>query len=320
MNCYKLSIDCYAAFLQASVIPASEIAAAYTEYNGFSIDESFDEAKGTGLVENGSLTDEGFGVAESICNPDRAVVASNSLFGLVPVCVFCLKNNVWTLVAIDYSSNEVNIVANIATTNIVEIAKDSLIGNPEIIDFSNFTITLNNDEMALLNCCQMLVSRKVRSNGGPLKPSELSFKIQDLVLGRDFATMAFADDVVLNNSEIFDFVKDSDRCRKAMDTLVAKGVFAKGFIEGYYQPGRVMIEKLAPQRGMFIVSYGDLSEGIGHKYYVFPNSILEVTADKNSVTFTSVRDLNYTLWTQQYSFTALKVYHPCTCVFESVKL
>ena len=32
MNCYKLSIDCYAAFLQASVIPASEIAAAYTEY------------------------------------------------------------------------------------------------------------------------------------------------------------------------------------------------------------------------------------------------------------------------------------------------
>ncbi len=116
-------------------------------------------------------------------------------------------------------------------------------------------------------------------------------------MGKEFASIALIEDVACENSTIFSLVGDPDRCFAAFNGLLEKQVFTKCRFEGYCQPAINMYYRLAPQKGMVILSYKDLETEVGHKYYVFPDSLMELSADANSITFNAVKELDYSLWT-----------------------
>lgn len=296
MNCFRMSIDCYSAFLQTSNLPVNRMAAAYLEFNGGNIEQALQETEGKGLVKNGRITPDGSMIASTISSPQKVVVASNSSFGAVPICVFSFKNGFWALTTLDYSSKVITLVAPIAATQIASVARDALIGDIQIMNFSPFSISLTNDEISIYNLSLMLLNNRAKAKGGPLVPEDCYFNFQDLIMGKEFAGIALVEDVANENSNIFSIVNDPERCRLAFNGLLEKQIYKKCKFEGYCLPAINMFYRLAPQRGMVILSYKDLQSEAGHKYYVFQDSILEITADSNSVTFTAVQDINYDIW------------------------
>lgn len=296
LNFYRLSLDCYKAFLAVSGCLPNKLAAAFVEKNENSSTEDLKQAEENGLAKNGKITEEGSVIASIICNPVKTIVASNSSFGRIPICFFSYKEGFWAFVSIDYDNKLVTLLAPIENSGITSVAKDALIGKMQITNFSPFTITLSNDELIVYNLVLMLIGKKSKEKGEPLIPQDCRIKYEDLLLNREFAKQALSGELSSENSEILSMIKDPERCKNAINSLIAKQVLAKSPVVGFLQPGIAMFYRLAPQKGMFILSYSDLETKAGHKYYVFPSSILEVFADRNSLTFTAVKDIDYSLW------------------------
>ena len=296
MNFYRLSLNCYEAFLAASGIMPTKLAAAYIEYSGNSDRELLKEAEANGLAQNRELTSEGNIIAEIITMPEKTIIASNSSFGRIPLCFFCFKQNFWSFISIDYKNKFVTLLAPIEKSSITAIAKDALIGKLQILNYSPFSISLTNDELMIYNFVLMLMGNRAKSKSGPLLPLDCRFNYEEILLNREFAKEALAGEILGGNSDVFTFIKDPERCKNAFNKLLEKQILAKSPIKGYLQPGITMFYRLAPQKGMFVLSYSDLETKKGKKYYVFPNSILEVTADRNSLTFTAAQDIDYSLW------------------------
>lgn len=296
MNCYRLSVDCYSAFLQTSNLPVNKLAAAYLEFNGSNQEQALKEAEGNGLVKKNRITPDGSMIASIISAPQKAIVASNSSFGAVPLCVFSFKNGFWALCTIDYSTKVVTLVAPIPASSIAAVAKDALIGETNLSNFSPFNITLTNDEMSIYSLCLLLLNNRAKAKNEPLTMEDCYFNFQDLIMGTEFATLALVEDVATDNSNVLAIVNDPERCKRAFNGLLEKQVFAKCKYEGYCIPAINMFYRLAPQRGMVILSYKDLETDIGHKYYILQDNILEITAKPDSITFTAVQDIDYSLW------------------------
>ncbi len=295
MNFYRLSLDTYKAFIAFSEVQPNKLAAAFIEYEGDLKKETLLMAEENGLVKEGKLTIDGLRIARIICTPERTILASNSSFGKLPLCVFNFKEDFWVFVSID-NNNNVNLLAPIEKKEIISVVKDALIGNVNIINFLPLNITLNNDELMVYNLILMLMGDRKKLKQGSLLPLDCRFKFEDLIFNREFAKQALVGEVVSKNSEIFALMNDPERCKDIINKLIEKQILAKSSIDGYLQPGVTMFYRLAPQNGMFILSYSDLESKIGHKYYVFPNSLLEITADRNTLTFSATRDLDYSLW------------------------
>lgn len=293
---YRLSLDSYTALLASSGIFPNNLAAAYIEYTGDSLQTSLNEAETNGLYKDGSLTENGARLISIICSPERSVVTVNSSFGSVPLCVFSYKDNNWVFISVDYKLKSVTLLGLIENNNIISVVKDALIGNLVITNYSPFSITLNNDELYIYNLVLMLMGQRFKEKNGVLLPLDCRFKFEDIIDNREFAKQALAGEVLSENSDIFGFINDPERCRIAINKLIEKQILAKSSVFGYLQPGITMFYRLAPQKGMFILSYSNLETKIGHKYYVFPNSILEVTVDRSSLTFTAVKDIDYSPW------------------------
>ncbi len=296
MNCYRLTIDCYSAFLQTSNLPVNKLSAAYLEFNGGNIEQALKEAEGNGLVKKNRITPDGSMIASIISAPQKAIVASNSSFGAVPLCVFSFKNGFWVLSTIDYSTKVVTLVAPIPVAQIADVARDALIGERNLNNFSPFSMTLTNDEMTIYSLALLLLNNRAKAKNEPLLMEDSYFCFQDLIMGSEFATLALVEDVAGDNSNALAIVNDPERCRIAFNGLLEKQVFAKCKYEGYCIPAISMFYRLAPQRGMVILSYKDLETDIGHKYYLLKDSIMEITAKPDSITFTSVSDIDYSLW------------------------
>ena len=295
-NFYRLSLDSYKAFLAASEFLPTKLAAAYVEFKGNSFKEYLNQAEENGLASGGKLTKEGTDIASIICMPEKTIVASNSSFGRIPMCFFCYKNGFWAFVSMDYNNKYVTLLAPIEKQNIALIAKDALIGNLEISNFSAFSVSLSNDELMIYNLVLMLIGQRSKVKGQPLLPVDCRFNFEEILSSREFAKQALAGEVLSENSEIFTLIKDPERSKNAVNKLLEKQILAKSPVVGFLQPGITMFYRLAPQKGMFILSYTDLETKNGKKYYVFPNSIIEVTADRNSLTFTAAQDIDYSLW------------------------
>ena len=296
LNFYRLSLDCYKAFLAASGCLPNKLAAAFVENNENSSIDILKQAEENGLAQNGKISADGSIIASIICNPEKTVVATNSSFGKIPICFFSYKEGFWAFVSIDYNNKYVTLLAPIENSAITSIAKDALIGKMQISNFSPFTISLSNDELMVYNLVLMLIGKRSKEKGEPLFPQDCRIKYEDLLLNREFAQQALSGELTSENSDILTMIKDPDRCKNAINKLIEKQILAKSSAVGYLQPGITMFYRLAPQKGMFILSYSDFETKGGHKYYVFPNSILEVFADRNSLTFTSVKDIDYSLW------------------------
>ena len=296
MNFYRLSLECYQAFLAVSGLMPNKMASAYIEYQGDSAMELLKQAEENGLAHNGELSVEGKKIADIISMPEKTIVASNTSFGRVPLCVFSSKEGNWAFVSIDYKNKYVTLLAPIENSGIAAVAKDALIGNLQVLNFSPFSISLSNDELMIYNLVLLLMGNRAKSKSSPLLPHDCRFKFEDILLNREFAKEALAGEVLSENSDVFTLIKDPERSKNAVNKLLEKQILAKSPVVGYLQPGITMFYRLAPQKGMFILSYQDIETKRGHKYYIFPNSIIEVTADRNSLTFTAAQDIDYSLW------------------------
>ena len=296
MNFYRLSLDSYKLFLSASGFLPTKLAAAYVETNEISNAEDLTQAEENGLLQDGKITNEGSLIASIISNPEKTVIASNSSFGRVPLCFFCFKEGFWAFVSMDYTNKFVSLLAPIESKDITSIAKDALIGKLQITNYSPFSISLSNDELMIYNMVLMLMGKRSKEKSEPLLPLDCRFNYEDLIINREFAKQVLAGEVLSENSEVLTLIKDPERCKNAVNKLIEKQILAKSQIKGYLQPGITMFYRLAPQKGMFILSYSDLETKKGKKYYVFPNSIIEVTADRNSLTFSAAQDIDYSLW------------------------
>lgn len=296
-NFYRLSLDCYKAFLSASGNLPNKLAAAFVENSENFKLEDFKQIEENGLTQDGKLTNDGSLIASILTAPEKTLIATNSSFGRLPLCFFSYKEGFWAFVSIDYNSKYVSLLAPIEKSAITSIAKDALIGKMQISNFSPFTISLSNDELMVYNLVLMIMGKRSREKGEPLFPQDCRIKYEDLLLSREFAQQALSGELSSENSEILTMIKDPERCKNAINRLIEKQVLAKSSAVGFLQPGITMFYRLAPQKGLFILSYSDLETKEGHKYYVFPNSIIEVFADRNSLTFTAVKDIDYSLWT-----------------------
>ena len=296
MNLYRLSLEAYCAFLNCSGLLGNRLAAAYVAVNGEVSPEHLKEAEENGLLNNQKLTEEGQKLANIITLPEKTIIATNSSFGLVPLCVFSYKDDFWSLIKIDYSGKYVTLLGPIESENIVSIVKDALVGEQKVENFSPFSLILNNDEIIIVNCLIMLIGERLREKNKPLLPHNYRFNLEDLFLNKDFAKIALAEEVTSKSSETIDFFKDSKRLKEAIYSLIKKQVIVKSSVVDFWEPSLVFFNFLAPQSNMFILSYNDLASRIGHKYYVFPNSIIEINSYRNSITFTSVEDFDYSLW------------------------
>ena len=79
----------------------------------------------------------------------------------------------------------------------------------------------------------------------------------------------------------------------AVEPMVEAALYAER-----YKPDIVYYYKLAPSKNMVMLSYCNVETGLGHKYYIFTDSIMAITADKNSVTFSQARDINLSLFSE----------------------
>ncbi len=296
MNLYQLTINAYATLLEKSKLAANRLAAGYISLSNENNEFALKELEEKCLIVSGVLSDEASLIASIISLPEKSIVAVNSGFGKVPLCVFSKKDDLWSLVKVDYRSNVVIILGPINSANILDVVKDSLIGKQQVVEFQPFSVSLNNDELIFFNLLLVWLGNKSQEVALPLMPHNYRFNIESLFENSDFGLLAFADDVLDGNSETISFISDPERIYRAIDGLINKHVLVKSPIAGYLQPDSVVFNCLAPQKGMFIISYSDIATKEGHKYYVFPESILELSVDRNSITFTNVDQLDFSLW------------------------
>ena len=102
MKLYVLSIESYSAFLETSGLLGNRIASGIIAFTGVSKELSLKEAEEKGLIKDNELTKEGKTIADIICLPEKTIVASNSTFGPVPLCIFNYKKGLWCLIKLDY--------------------------------------------------------------------------------------------------------------------------------------------------------------------------------------------------------------------------
>ena len=296
LNLYNLTLNAYSAFLESSGLLGNRISAACISFSDNSKDEALKEAESKGLINKQNLTDEGKIIANIICLPEKTIVATNSTFGPVPLCIFSFKDGFWSLVKLDNINKNVMLLAPIEQTDILSIVKDALVGEHNVSNFTQYSLTLNNDEIIILNTLIMLLGMRLKEKNGPLMSHNYRFNLDDLFLNKEFAKIALVGEIAGKSSEIIDFIKDSERIKIAINGLINKHVITKSTILDYYEPSLSFFNFLCPQNNMFILSYSDISNKKGHKYYVFPNSILEITVDRNSITFTSVNEFDFSVW------------------------
>ena len=296
MNLYQLTINAYSTLLEKSKLAANRLAAGYISLSIENNEFALKELEEKSLVVSGALSEEASMIASIISLPEKSIVAVNSSFGKVPLCVFSKKEDLWSLVKVDYRSNAVILLGPIDSVNILDVVKDSLIGEHQVVNFQPFSVCLNNDELTFFNLLLIWLGNKSREVAVPLMAHNYRFNIASLFENDDFGILAFADDVLEGNSETISLISDPERIYRAIDGLMNKHILVKSPIAGYLQPDSVVFNCLAPQKGMFIISYSDIATKEGHKYYVFPESILELSVDRDSVTFTNVENLDFSLW------------------------
>lgn len=298
MKHYRFTVDGYAVLLKLCNLEPNNIAEAYVSVYDPAMARGLDSVEENGLLkEVGGLTEEGVILASAICQPQKCIAAVNNTFGGVPYCYFCLKEHLWYLIEFDNEAKCVNIIAPIEKSEIEYIAREALVGNLIVDNYSPFSITLNNDEMAIFNLSLLLMGTKSKINGGSIPPQEGSFSVEDLLLGREFATLAMTEDIS-SSSELFNLLDNPYKFQAAIDKLISKKVLARANQPGRYKPDIVYYYKLAPSKNMVMLSYCNVETGLGHKYYIFTDSIMAITADKNSVTFSQARDINLSLFSE----------------------
>ena len=124
MNTYKLTLDAYVALLHFSDITPTDLASAYVFYSDIDIEAGVSEAEIAQLIAYGVPTSDGVRISQAICTPQKTIVATNSTFGRVPLCVFNYFNNKWYITEFDHVAKCVNIISDISIDEIYAAAQD----------------------------------------------------------------------------------------------------------------------------------------------------------------------------------------------------
>lgn len=295
MNHHVMSFNYYSAFLNAAGYQPNELSASYLAYEGDNLIEDLKKTEGLGLYKDGKLTNKGKIIAKVLCQPLKTVVAHNTALGEIPLCIFNYNFGFWIFIRIEPNLKIVDLVSPISPVDIKSYAKEALIGKWEGKGFGSFFLFLTNEEVSLYNLVIMLMARRAKSSVKPLTKAESEFSAKELLSGEEMIT-SLINEEVCGCSELKALLNEPLRCKNLFESLVRKEVLEESEKSGYFIPGKIMLSKLMPNKNMMNLAFADSGSGISYKYYIFPDSMLEITVERGGLAFTQVSDLNYSVW------------------------
>lgn len=294
MQHHLISMKYFGAFLNVSGFEPNKLSP-FVGYDGNSLLEDFSKTSTVGLCKNGNLTQKGITIAKVICQPLKSIIVSSSEFDGLPSCVFSYNLGIWVVTKFHQELKTVEIIAPIIDKDIDKTVKDYLIGNWKSEDFSPYSITLTSNEAFFHELLLLLENSRYRSKGAALTKEESKFSINQL-FGNDGILVALMANKLVENKKCLEMLENPDLMQKAWNGLLEKNIIEKYDGEVWFVPGKTMKTKLAPYTSMINIRYTDAESGKSFKYYVFPDVMLQLTANEQEITFTQVSDMDYSVW------------------------